>query len=207
LSQLREIALEQVAHILDRRRQERGAEASPNASERVMVCVSSRSPNALRLLRKGARLADRLDAPWYAVYVQTPDERTEKIDAATQRRLADSLELAQQLHGIPMTFKGPDFPAAVARFAREYGITHVVVGRSHQAWYRNWLGLSLFDRLLRCLPGVDLISVDTAVIWKADGDSFFFARPPLHRRHRNAGSVQSRARVAASQPAITAVHF
>lgn len=162
LSQLREIALEQVAHILDRRRQERGAETSPNASERVMVCVSSRSPNALRLLRKGARLADRLDAPWYAVYVQTPDERTEKIDAATQRRLADSLELAQQLDGIPMTFKGPHFTSAVADFAREYGITHVVVGRSQRPWYRRWFGSSLMDRLLRALPGVDVVSVDTS---------------------------------------------
>lgn len=162
LNQLREIALEQVAHILDRRRQEQGTEVSPNASERVMVCVSSRSPNALRLLRKGARLADRLDAPWYAVYVQTPDERTEKIDAATQRRLADSLDLAQQLHGIPMTFKGPNLISAVADFAREYGITHVVLGRSQQPWYRRWFGSSLMDRLLRALPGVDVVSVDTS---------------------------------------------
>src|SRR5262249_42641865 len=93
LNQLREIALEQVAHVLDRRRQERDRDAVTNTSERVMVCVSSRSPNALRLLRKGARLADRLGAPWYAVYVQTPGESAERIDAATERRLADSLTL------------------------------------------------------------------------------------------------------------------
>src|SRR5580698_9762318 len=101
LNQLREIALEQVAHTLDRRRQERDGAAQANTSERVMVCVSSASPNALRLMRKGARLADRLGAPWYAVYVQTPHETTEKIAAATERRLSDSLTLAQQLDGIP----------------------------------------------------------------------------------------------------------
>src|SRR5262245_2421232 len=38
LNQLREIALEQVAHVLDRRRQERDGEAVANTSERVMVC-------------------------------------------------------------------------------------------------------------------------------------------------------------------------
>jgi two-component system sensor histidine kinase KdpD len=163
LNQLREIALEQVAHILDRRRQEREGAATPNTSERVMVCVSSRSPNALRLMRKGARLADRLGAPWYAVYVQTPGERTEKIDAATERRLADSLALAQQLDGIPMRFKGPDLPSAVVEFVREYGITHVVVGRSQRPWYRRLFGPSLLDQLARAVPSVDIVVVGTAL--------------------------------------------
>ena len=42
-------------------------EAVANTSERVVVCLSLRSPNAPRLLRKSARLADRLGAPWYGV--------------------------------------------------------------------------------------------------------------------------------------------
>jgi two-component system sensor histidine kinase KdpD len=164
LNQLREIALEQVAHVLDRRRQERDRDGgAANTSERVMVCVSSRSPNALRLMRKGARLADRLGAPWYAVYVQTPGERTERIDAATERRLADSLTLAQQLDGIPMRFKGADLPAAVGEFVREYGITHVVIGRSRRPWYLRLFGPSLLDRLIRSVPGVDVVVVDTSI--------------------------------------------
>ncbi len=160
LTQLREIALEQVAHVLDRRRQERSGTAA-NTSERVMVCLSLRSPNAPRLLRKGARLADRLGAPWYAIYVQTPGESTEKVDAASQRRLSDALTLARQLGGIPMTVKGRNLPSGVAEFVREYGITHVLVGRSRRPWYRRWLGPSLFDRLLGAVPGVDVLVVDT----------------------------------------------
>jgi two-component system sensor histidine kinase KdpD len=162
LNQLREIALEQVAHVLDRRRREKDQDGgAANTSERVMVCVSSGSPNALRLMRKGARLADRLGAPWYAVYVQTPGESTEKIDAATERRLADSLALAQQLDGIPLRFTGPDLASAVAAFVTEYGITHVVVGRSRRPWWRRLLGTSLLDRLVRAVPGVDIVVVDT----------------------------------------------
>ncbi|MBN9121214.1 MAG: universal stress protein [Planctomycetes bacterium] len=163
LNQLREIALEQVAHVLDRRRQEKERDAgTANTSERVMVCVSSRSPNALRLMRKGARLADRLGAPWYAVYVETPGERAEKIDAATERRLADSLALAQQLDGIPMRFKGASLPGAVAAFVREYGITHVVVGRSQRPWYQRLFAPSLLDQLTRAVPNVDVVVVGTA---------------------------------------------
>jgi two-component system sensor histidine kinase KdpD len=162
LNQLREIALEQVAHVLDRRRQERDREAgAANTSERVMVCVSSRSPNALRLMRKGARLADRFGAPWYAVYVETPGERAEKIDASTERRLADSLTLAQQLDGVPLRFKGPDLPSAVAAFVAEYGITHIVIGRSRRPWYRRIFSASLLDCLIRTIPGVDVVIVDT----------------------------------------------
>lgn len=163
LNQLREIALEQVAHVLDRRRQEKDRDAGlANTSERVMVCVSSRSPNALKLMRKGARLADRLGAPWYAVYVETPGERTERIDAATERRLADSLTLAQQLDGVPLRFKGPDLPSAVAAFVGEYGITHVVVGRSRRPWYRRLFARPVLDRLLQVVPGVDVVIVDTS---------------------------------------------
>lgn len=162
LNQLREIALEQVAHALDRRRQERDGTAQANTSERVMVCLSSGSPNALRLMRKGARLADRLNAPWYAVYVRTPGETTERIDAATERRLADSLALAQQLDGIPFKFEGRTFPSAVAAFVQEYGITHVVMGRPNRPWYRRWFGQSLLERLLNEVPGVDVVVVDTS---------------------------------------------
>src|SRR5262249_15449195 len=127
-----------------------------------MVCLSSGSPNAFRLMRKGARLAGRLGAPWYAVYVQTPGERTERIDAATQRRIADSLELARQLDGVPLTFQGGDLPGAVAAFVREYGITHVIVGRSLRPWYALWFGPSLLERLIRAIPGVDVVVVDTS---------------------------------------------
>jgi two-component system sensor histidine kinase KdpD len=161
LNQLREIALEQVAHVLDRRRLEQDAATQANTSERVMVCVSSRSPNALRLLRKAARLADRLGAPWYAVYVQTPSERIEKVEAATQRRLGDTLTLARQLGGVPFEFKGPDLPTAVAGFVQEYGVTHIVIGRSRRPWYRTWFGPSLLDRLLAAVPGVDVVVAGT----------------------------------------------
>ncbi|HEV3384996.1 MAG TPA: universal stress protein, partial [Gemmata sp.] len=161
LNQLREIALEQVAHALDRRRQERDGTTQANTSERVMVCVSSGSPNALRLMRKGARLADRLGAPWYAVYVQTPNEKTENIAAATERRLADSLALAHQLEGVPLRFKGPDLPSAIAAFVQEYGITHVVLGRPNRPWYRQLFGPTLLERIFKVVPGVDVVIVDT----------------------------------------------
>ena len=161
LEQLRELALEHLAHLLDRRRRERENEheGRPSGSERVAVCISSRSPNASRLLRAGARIADRFGAPWYAVYVQTPSERVERIDAATQRRIADTLAQARLGNGIPMQFTGSDIVATIATFAQEYGVTHVVIGRSQRPWYKSWFGPSFLDRLVRALPDVTVIVV------------------------------------------------
>ena len=159
LSRLRELALEEIAATLDRQRQKQGGPAD-NGSDRIMVCLSSRSPNVQRLLRKGARLADRFNAPWYAVYVQTPKERAERIDAATQRRISDALSLAHQLGGIPLPFSGPSFEEAVAAFVAEYRITHIVMGRSLRPWYQRWFGNTALDRLVHTIPSVDITLVD-----------------------------------------------
>jgi two-component system sensor histidine kinase KdpD len=162
LTRLRELALEEIAQMLDRRRQQRSGNVPGVGSERVMVCLSSRAPNPDRLLRKAARLAARFNAPWYAVYVQTPKERMEKVDAATQRQVSDALALAHQLGGVAMPWKGSGFARAVADFVREYGITHVILGRSQRPWYRRLFGSSPLDELLRAVPGVDVVVVDTA---------------------------------------------
>jgi two-component system sensor histidine kinase KdpD len=160
LNRLREMALEEIAHRLDRRRAQEGGEAQAG-SDRVMVCLSSRSPNVHSLLRKGGRLADRLGAPWYAVYIQTPGENLERIDAATQRQISDTLTLARQLGATPMTFKGEDVVGTIAAFAKEYGITHIVMGRTQRPWYRRWFRPSVLDRLIKATRNVDLLVVDT----------------------------------------------
>jgi two-component system sensor histidine kinase KdpD len=161
LTQLRELALEEIALWLDRRRQQRGGNQPGVGSERIMVCLSSKAPNADRLLRKAARLAARFNAPWQAIYVKTPKERMEKVDATTQRRISDALALAQQLGGTATEFKGPNFARAVADLVREYGITHVVIGRSQRPWYKRLFGPSPLDQLLRAVPGIDVVVVDT----------------------------------------------
>jgi len=162
LSQLRELALEEIARALDRRRQQRGGVQPGSGSERVMVCVSSRSPNTHLLLRKAARLAGRFNAPWYAIYIRTPAEKVEKIDAVTQRRVSDALALAQQLGGVSMPYSGSSFSAAVAEFVREYAITHILLGRSRLPWYRRWFGQSPLDKLLRAVPDADVLVVGSS---------------------------------------------
>jgi two-component system sensor histidine kinase KdpD len=161
LTRLRELTLTEVAHLIDRRNRRAEADkAPPSATERLMVGLSSRGPNAPALLRRAARLADRLSAPWYAVYIQTPAEDLTRVDAATQRMIGKNLELAQQLGGIPMTFRGRDVASTVAAFAREYDIRVVLVGKSREPWHRRLFRGSIAEQLLNAVDHVDVMIVD-----------------------------------------------
>ena len=161
LTRLREITLTEIAHLIDRRTRRAEADQAPIATtDRVMVGVSSMSPNASALLRKTARVADRLNAPWYAVYVQTPSEDLTRIDAATQRVLSKTLELAQQLGGIPMQFRGPDVASTMWAFAQEYAIKVIVIGKSRQPWYRRLTRSSILERLMKITNDIDIYIID-----------------------------------------------
>jgi len=161
LTRLREITLTEIAHLIDRRSRRAEADQFPiSATDRVMVGISSRSPDAPALLRKTARIADRLNVPWYAVYIQTPVEDLTRIDAATQRGISKSLDLAQQLGGIPMTFKGVNVSDTILAFAREYAIKIIVVGKSRQPWHRRVLSGSILDQLERTADGIDILIAD-----------------------------------------------
>jgi two-component system sensor histidine kinase KdpD len=159
LTRLREMTLSETANILDRINRE-GAELESNAGGvgQVMVAISSSGPDPGRLLRKTARLAAQLNAQWYAVYVRTPSESAVKIDATIQRQVADTLEAAQKMGGLVISLKHEDVAQALISFVKEYGITHVVLGRPGKKALR-FLSRPLHDRLMSGLPGVDLVII------------------------------------------------
>ena len=123
-----------------------------------MVAISSRGPDPGRLLRKTARLAAQLNAQWYAVYVRTPNESAIKIEAAVQRQVADTLEAAQKMGGLVISLKHENVAQALISFVKEYGITHVVLGRPGNKSLRLF-ARPLHDELIRHLPGVDLVII------------------------------------------------
>src|SRR6201984_692779 len=159
LSRLREMTLSETANILDRRNRD-SAELESNIGGlgQVMVAISSSGPDPGRMLRKTARLAAQLNAQWYAVYVRTPSESAINIDAAVQRRVADTLETAQKMGGLVISLKHENVAEALVSFVREYGITHVVLGRPGKRLL-SWTRRQRHDRLMQELPGVDLVIV------------------------------------------------
>ena len=76
-------------------------------------------------------------------------------------RVANAMTMAQQLGGVALPFKGSDVVSTIEAFVREYDITHIVMGRSQQPWYRRWFGQSVLDRLLQTVRGVEVVLVDS----------------------------------------------
>ncbi|MCX6036490.1 MAG: sensor histidine kinase KdpD [Chloroflexi bacterium] len=77
------------------------------ASERLLVCIS---PGALgeRLIHTARRLADELNAEWFAIYVETPDQA--RLSQEQRDQVARSLRLAEELGA-----KTTSLPRAVCR--------------------------------------------------------------------------------------------
>jgi two-component system sensor histidine kinase KdpD len=169
LEHLRELTMRELAAQLDARRRELRDERAgvattvvESAPDQIMVCLSSRGPNTARLLRFGSRLAGRLNRNWYAVYVQTPKEEPTVIDARTQRMLGDQLTLANQLGATVFTFKGQDVADTILRFAAEYRVGQVVIGRPRPVpWYKRLTGeRSVAEELIHRARGVTVVVVD-----------------------------------------------
>jgi two-component system sensor histidine kinase KdpD len=169
LDQLRELALREAAAVIERRGRS-ASEPAVHAPDQVVVCLSSKSPHAAALLRHGSRLAGRLNRNWYALYVQTAAEDPARLDPATHRRIADSLELASQLGATVFTFQGDDVVDTILRFAREYRVGHVVVGRPGPlpAWRR--LRRNVVERLIAGAGGLTVVVVDPEAAAAMAGD-------------------------------------
>ena len=163
LATLRELALREVAESVDRSATPAVAgEARSPAPGRVMVCLSSNPPHAAALLRRGSRMAGRLNTDWYVVYVRTPSEAPERIDAEAQRRLIDNEALAHELGAEVVRLESDDPAAALLHFARTHRVSDLVVGRSTLPWWRRVLRQSVVDRLVDEGEGLDLHVVSVA---------------------------------------------
>ncbi|HEY3278738.1 MAG TPA: PTS sugar transporter subunit IIA [Syntrophorhabdaceae bacterium] len=164
LERLRELTLRELASQLDLRRREEPEEKPTVAPDQIMVCLSSHGPNSEKLLRYASRLAGRLNRNWYAVYVQTPSEEATVIDARTQRLISDTLTLAKQLGAMVFTYKGEDVADTILRFAKEYLVGHIVIGkpRPRPFWKRFGRNNDIVGNLIRRAKGVTVAVLDTS---------------------------------------------
>ncbi len=162
LEQLRELTLREIASIIERRARRTPGEEGVQAPDQIVVCLSSRSPDAPALLRYASRLAGKLNRSWYALYVQTSSEDPARLDAATRQRLSETLALAHQLGAMVFTFKGEDVADTILRFAREYRVGHVVVGRPGELprWQRLLGRRTAIERLIAEGDHLAIVVVD-----------------------------------------------
>ena len=156
LSLLRELSLHETARDLEARYTSRRRNGVRSGEpERVMVAISSK-PDAGRLIRRGSRVAGRMNTEWYVVYVETSRSAPEKISATAQRQVAENLQFATELGAEVVTLKGDDIVSELVRFAREHNVTYVILGHSRRSRLEEFLRGSVINRFIREVGDVDV---------------------------------------------------
>jgi two-component system sensor histidine kinase KdpD len=152
---LRELALRQVAEHVDRSLETYMAEKEIRETwpvrERLAVCVSA-NPGAQYLVARAARMARRLDAEFYVIYVDSGS----KLREDDTKSLEANLRFAEELGATVARLSGRNVADAVARFVREKHVTQVIFGRSADQGIKKYLYLSAVNRFLREAPSVDV---------------------------------------------------
>jgi two-component system, OmpR family, sensor histidine kinase KdpD len=155
LNALRELALRQVAEQVDRSlesyMESKEIEENWAVRERLAVCISS-NPAAQYLIARAARMARRLDAQFYVIYIDAGmDETPER-----RKSLAANIQFAENLGAAVIRTRGRNIADAVAQIVREKHITQVIFGRSAVKGLHRLFYLSAVHRFLRKAPAVDV---------------------------------------------------
>jgi two-component system, OmpR family, sensor histidine kinase KdpD len=165
LTTLRELALREVASNVDRLRESisrgevRKTPQSVRTVDRILVALPSQLTLTEELLRKASRIAGRLNLDWYCVYVQTPDERADRIDATVQRKLVDNIQKAQSMGAEVVKLEGTDVAVTLCQFAVEHGVTLIVAGQSRRNWWQHITKGSVIDKLVNNTMDIDILVV------------------------------------------------
>ncbi|HEU4643868.1 MAG TPA: sensor histidine kinase KdpD [Gemmatimonadaceae bacterium] len=177
---LRQLALLRTADRVERqmeiyRRAHAAAETWP-VRERLLVGVGP-APSSERLVRATKRMADRLGAEWTAIFVQT--HAYEHWPQADRDRVWETLRLAEELGARTITGSGASAAAELLGYARTHNVTKIVVGKPTHSRWRDLLGLSFHDDIVRGSGGIDVYVI-------TGEDEERAARPAARRARRPA---------------------
>ncbi|OXM16808.1 histidine kinase [Paenibacillus herberti] len=158
---LRELALRELADDVDERLEawnRRDSLRGPWRREEVIIVSVTAGPSAERLIRRGFRIAYRLKADWYVVFVQ----KGQKKDAETEARLDKLRQLAERLGGsfqiLPSS--GSDTPASLLlAYAVEKKATQIIVGQPGSMGLLKLKQRAFVPALLRGARHLDVLVV------------------------------------------------
>ena len=161
LTALRELALRHAAERVDAQMisyMRAHAISGPwPARERIVACIGD-DVAALRLVRATKRIAERRQAPWVAIYVET--SRHASLPEADKDRIAQAMRLALQLGGETVTLQGEDVAGELLGYARTHNCTQFVVGRPRRRGMRRMLrGPSVTDKIISRTGDFDVLLI------------------------------------------------
>ena len=156
LLMLREIALKEVASLVERKIvQEIPRNVQPR-SENFLVCISSNAETARKLIRKTARLASYYHSNWFVLYVQRKKEYGDQIALSAQRHLINNFRLATELGAEVIRLQQENVALAIMETAEKKTITTICIGKPHLNLLQVILNTNIFNHLLNKLSQSDI---------------------------------------------------
>jgi two-component system, OmpR family, sensor histidine kinase KdpD len=145
---LRELALREVANTVEEESNDYATlDNYCPIRERLLVCIST-YPNSLRLLRRGARIANYMNAPLYVLYIANPDRFLTKAESL---RIELCEELCREVDGNFIRITSRQIPGTIAEVAAREKITQIVIGESQQNYWQRFFQRSFTERLMQLI--------------------------------------------------------
>ena len=156
---LRELALRRTAEEVDEDLtefiQEHDVDKTWGAQERVLVAVTPR-PLGSKLVRRGYRLAKRLNGRFWTLYTRSPGV---SLSAKEEQTLTELKDLTKELGGEVVEVVGADPAGEIIDFATRNQVTYVVMGQSARSRMNEVTRGSIVNRIMRETRNVDIVVV------------------------------------------------
>lgn len=154
--QLREIALKEVAHHLERKIDVEVPKQIKLRPERFLACISSNAETSKVVIRKTARLASYYRSPWIVLYVQSSSESLDKIKLDKQRFLINNFKLATELGAEVLKVKSDQITQTIMQVAKDREITTICIGKPHLSLFQVILRTPIFNGLLKNIAATEI---------------------------------------------------
>ncbi len=178
LQLLREIALRKTAAIVDTGRERVSGEAIVAQVAPKLLASIGPSPFSECVIRVTKRLADMLKAEWMVASVETPDMAFRPEEQ--RRQLTKHLHLAEELGATVVTLPGESIADAIFTYAKDHGVTQIILGHSRMPWFKRLWKRSPVDELVRKDAAIDVYVISSG--WR--GEERLEPHPEVHRRMR-----------------------
>jgi len=155
--QLRELALKEVAFRVEKKVENEIVSIGKGVRhEKFLACISSNEKTPRHIIRKAARLASRYSTVFFALYVQTPVESTERIDLASQRHLLNHFKLVTELGGEVLQVASANVLDEIIKACQEKQITTICMGQPAFKMPSTLFCISKYKKFLASLAQMDI---------------------------------------------------
>ena len=179
---LRELVLRRAAERVDTQMlaymQTRSIPGPWPVGEYLLVCIGP-GPLAERLIRTARRQADRINAHWCAIYIETPAHH--RLSREAKEQVDRSLQMAEKLGATTISLFGLNVANTVIEYARQHNVTRIIIGKTLRPRWQEFVFGSVVDQLIHNSGPIDVYVISSGKDMPekpADAEPLLPASPP-----------------------------